>query len=174
MKHSIIIFIIGLICGLSQWLVPEKTHSTEAEDVHFQWPDSFEGKQLSIIPMTAVEYEFSKGFPGALANFRCGNEQVILRHVTRATRKLHPAVDCFRASGYSVGSVKTHTRPDNEHWSGTEVIKGHERFFLRERIIKIGDPTSEWTDVSSWYWHAITAPAHGPWLAITVISRIQD
>ena len=174
MKHSIIILIIGISCGLWQWFISPQSARQGCESTHVQWPNSFEGESLTSIPMTAVEFEFSKDFPGELANFRCADQQVILRHVTRATRKLHPAADCFRASGYHIGKVKIHTSLDLQHWSGCVVSKAGKKFFLRERIVKVDDHQSAWTDVSSWYWHALTAPKHGPWLAITVISEVND
>lgn len=174
MHHSLIIFLLGSICGIWQWLAPPQSIRHAQKPESYVWPESFEGNKLTEIPITAVEQEFSKDFPGEIANFRCGNQQVILRYVTRATRKLHSAADCFRASGYHIGSINIHTDSDKNHWSGCEVSKAGIRFFLRERIVAVDDMNTSWTDVSSWYWHALTKPDHGPWLAITVISKLEN
>ena len=99
-----------------------------------------------------------------------------MRYITRATRKLHPATDCLRASGHHIGEgeVKVHTDTHGHHWSGCEATKSGKRFFLRERIISLNNEDKEWCDVSSWYWSALTEPHQGPWLAITVISRVEN
>lgn len=171
MKHSLIIFLLGSFCGVFQWLAPEKSAPTKPEQGGYQWPTTFEGVIITPLPMTAMEKEFGKDFPGAIGNFRCGDQQIILRHVTRATRKLHPAAHCLRAAGHSIGPVKIHTDADGHHWSGCYTGKGEKKYFLRERIVQIGGKQAEWTDVSSWHWHALLAPNEGPWLSITVISE---
>lgn len=171
MSHSLIIFLLGINCGVWQWLAPPQTTTSTRQKTHFQWPNSFEGKPLTPLPMTTMEREFGKDFPGAIGNFRCGNAQVILRHVTRATRKLHPAADCLRASGHSIQPVKIHTDAEGHHWAGCHASKGGQKFFLRERIVQIGNESAVWTDVSSWYWHASIAADRGPWLSITVITQ---
>jgi len=146
MKQSTIILLLGLLCGIWQWLAPpqsyKRTHVTES----YHWPQSFEGKTLTALTMTDMEREFGKGFPGEIGNFLCGDQQIIMRYVTRATRKLHPAAE----------------------------VKAGQRLFLRERIVEIGNVHAEWSDVSSWYWHALLAPDEGPWLAITVISQVDN
>jgi len=171
MNHSLIIFLLGISCGILQWVAPPQATASTQQESNYQWPSSFEGKPLTPLPMTAIEREFEKDFPGAIGNFRCGEAQVILRHVTRATRKLHPAADCLRASGHSIDPVKIHTDADGHHWAGCHANKGGKRYFLRERIIQLNDKSAEWTDVSSWYWHAHMTPNSGPWLSITVISQ---
>ena len=174
MKQSTIILLLGLLCGIWQWLAPpqsyKRTHVTES----YHWPQSFEGKTLTALTMTDMEREFGKGFPGEIGNFLCGDQQIIMRYVTRATRKLHPAADCLRASGHHIGEVKIHADMDGNHWAGCEAVKAGQRLFLRERIVEIGNVHAEWSDVSSWYWHALLAPDEGPWLAITVISQVDN
>lgn len=171
MKQSAVIFLLGLICGVWQWLVvPPRSAASENTSTH-PWPQTFEGKALVPLPVTTTEKAFAKGFPGAIGNFRCGEQQVILRYVTRATRQLHPAADCLRASGHHVEHARIYTDADGHQWSGCYASKAGRRFFLRERIVQIDDHSLAWTDVSSWYWHAQTAPHTAPWLAFTVISK---
>lgn len=174
MNLTLIIFALGLSCGIWQWLSPPKPIFKKPQLTHYQWPDCFEGQPLTMLPMTVVEHQFAKDFPGQVASFRCDDQQVILRYITRATRKVHPAADCFRASGYHIGDVKIHTDPNQAHWSGCQVSRAGKSFFVRERIVKIGCLSNEWTDASSWYWHALTHSEQGPWLAITVISQFTD
>ena len=174
MNQSLAIFLLGLTCGLWQWFAPpQRTQNTDIPN-SYQWPESFEGEPLTQVAITDMEHEFSKGFPGEIGNFICHDKQVIMRYVTRATRKLHPATDCLRASGHHIGEVKVHTDTHGHHWSGCKTIKSGEQFFLRERITSINNDDKEWCDVSSWYWSALTEPHQGPWLAVTVISRVEN
>lgn len=174
MHRSIIIFLLGLSCGFWQWLQPpvaSRHAPTPQQHLTAPWPEHFEGQPLVPIPLTAAERAFSKDFPGTIASFRCGDQQVILRQVTRATRKLHPSADCLRASGHRLESVKLHRDVHGRHWAGCHARRGTERYFIRERIIAMENPDEEWTDVSSWFWHAQMAPDTGPWMAITLIRR---
>ncbi|MGE5605927.1 MAG: hypothetical protein ACM3YE_09570, partial [Bacteroidota bacterium] len=54
------------------------------------WPRHFEGKPLNQLPLTNREREFAKDFPGCIGRFTDGNRELIIRWVTRDTRKLHP------------------------------------------------------------------------------------
>ena len=51
--------------------------------------------------MSEVEQRFAARFPGAIARFSDGERVIVLRHVERPTRMLHPAADCFRGLGYA-------------------------------------------------------------------------
>src|SRR4051794_38007133 len=66
------------------------------------WPVEFEGRPLRPLPLTALEERFADNFPGRLGRFSDGEREIILRWVTRETRTLHPAADCFKASGYEL------------------------------------------------------------------------
>ena len=72
---------------------------------------------LESLPSTAAEQAFATSFPGSLSSHRWGENQVILRRVTTATRKLHPSRDCLRAAGFeTIDSVTVRTSGGGE-WS---------------------------------------------------------
>ncbi|BDS07686.1 hypothetical protein NT6N_27260 [Oceaniferula spumae] len=171
MSHALTIAILGLAAGVFQWLSPVMTTPNKETADQLPWPETFEGYLLTPLPMTAMEREFQRSFPGQIGNFRSGENQIILRRVTRATRKLHPATDCLKASGHRIGKASLYTDHQGGKWSGCEVSKAGQTFFVRECITS---PNGKiWTDVSSWYWHAMMHPDSGPWLASTIISTSQ-
>jgi len=125
---------------------------------------------LQSIPPTTEESAFAKSFPGSLSSHRWGERQVILRHVTQATRKLHPSSDCLRAAGFETSDSVTVRCADGSEWSRFIATRGDSRLIVHERIISEQDG-SAWTDVAAWYWSALWHPLNGPWRAETVISR---
>jgi len=136
---------------------------------------TFQGVTLPLerLPRTEVEEGFAKSFPGTLSSHRWGEDQVILRRVTEATRRLHASRDCLRAAGYETTEAVTVTLGDGSRWSLFHAARGGEARTVHERIIS-GRNDSVWTDVSAWYWSALWHPLNGPWQAETVISRDGD
>ena len=80
------------------------------EDLSLLYIKSDDGKNLvplkELVTWKAtlgpIEERFARRFPGAIARFTDGERVLIVRQVTRPTRQLHPADDCFRAIGYTV------------------------------------------------------------------------
>ena len=78
------------------------------------WPNQFEGKTLTALPMTELEQRFMSDFPGKIGRFTDGEREIVIRWVTEATRKLHPASDCFQGlvtvSNHSLCTAMTAVR----------------------------------------------------------------
>ena len=123
---------------------------------------------LSPLPSTAMELAFAKSFPGSISTHRWGDDQVILRQVTMATRRLHPSHDCLRAAGYETTDSVVVRSNDGSEWSRFTAKRGDESLINHERIVSESDGSS-WTDVPSWYWAAVSHPLNGPWRAETLI-----
>lgn len=153
-----------------------------ANDVSFPgWPETFEGKPLTRLPLSPLETAFQKDFPGQLARFTDGRREIIFRWVTQKTRKLHPSSDCFKASGYGITPLPLEIR-DGEQWSRFTANRGGQKLVVSERI-HAGNG-GQWSDFSTWYWDsqggdsqggekgagsAAEADKHqGPWWAVTV------
>src|SRR5262245_44139007 len=66
------------------------------------WPTHYEGQVLTELPLTPREMSFVREFPGRVGRFSDGRREIIMRWVDAPTRRLHPASDCLRASGYGV------------------------------------------------------------------------
>ena len=134
---------------------------------------TFDGVELPLHPLPATEAEtaFAMSFPGTLASYQWGgNEQVILRRVSEATRRLHPSRDCLRAAGFETTESITVTLGDGSQWARFSATRDGIRRTVHERIVS-GRDGSAWTDVSAWYWAALGYPLNGPWQAETVISQ---
>jgi hypothetical protein len=133
------------------------------------WPATMDGIALEQQPLTEREQRFARGFPGSVARFRCGDRQVILRKVNRATRNLHSSAECLRASGFIVRHRPVQEDEDGRIWGCFSASDGNQEWLVRERITS-RDASGSFTDASSWIWDALVHPERGPWLAVTVMS----
>lgn len=133
------------------------------------FPTEFEGKLLEQLPLTAREEMFQADFPGKVARFSDGRREIIVRFVTEATRKLHPATDCFVATGYKTKPLPMKIDGDGKRWSCFAAVKNSDSNKDSLRVcerISTTDEAQSWTDVSAWYWSALFAE-NGEWWAIT-------
>jgi hypothetical protein len=129
------------------------------------WPAQYDGRTLVALPLGAREAAFARDFPGRVGRFHDGRRQLVLRYVDRATRKLHPASDCFRGSGYAVAPRPVRRDADGRRWSCFGAARAAESLLVCERID--GPGGASWSDVSTWYWSALAGC--GPWWAVTVV-----
>jgi hypothetical protein len=129
------------------------------------WPTHFEGRPLRTLPLGPLEQRFAAGFPGRIARFSDGEREIVFRWISRETRLLHPASDCFRGVGFSVTPQPLRVDPGGERWGGFIAARGGNRLSVSERIHD--ERGNQWTDVSSWYWAATTGESRGPWWAVT-------
>jgi len=131
-----------------------------------EWPTHFRDQPLTQLPLGEVEQRFARRFPGAIARFTDGERVLIMRQVTRPTRQLHPAEDCFRALGFTVARPQPVVDDQGQRWSCFAAATGDRRVRVCERIHDSAG--GEWTDVSAWFW--ASQYGGGPWRAITVVS----
>jgi hypothetical protein len=130
------------------------------------WPHEFEGRPLTRVPLSREESRFLGDFPGAVARFTDGQRDILMRRVTRPTRKLHPAEDCYRGWGFEVGAARIHPDRDGGLW---RCFTAHRAGAAREVCEQIRDDEGRsFIDVSSWYWSASLERSPAPWLVVTV------
>lgn len=130
------------------------------------WPTTFRHQPLTQLALSPLEERFARRFPGAIARFTDGENVLTLRHVTRPTRQLHPASDCFKALGYEVSRAKPMVDAQEQTWSCFAVARDGRRLRVCERIHD--DAGQAWTDTSAWFWAA--QYGGGPWWAVTVVT----
>lgn len=133
------------------------------------WPATFDGKSLTTLPLTALEQKFAENFPGRIGRFSDGQREIIIRWVTHETRKLHPAADCFRGSGYEVQALPMQLAKEGERWGRFRAKKQTLSMLVDERIFN--QHGQQWTDVSAWYWSAAWNQSTGPWWAVTIAQK---
>jgi exosortase/archaeosortase family protein len=137
-----------------------------------EWPAQYAGEPLRPLALSAVEQRFATQFPGAIARFSAGARAVTLRHVTRPTRKLHPAVDCYRGLGYRIQAMHLEQRSDGAGLQRCFVASGHG---VDLRVCEyIEDAAGQrFSDNSAWYWSALSGGSAGPWRAVTTAEALQ-
>jgi hypothetical protein len=133
------------------------------------WPTHFEGRGLKPLDLSEREKRFADKFPGQIAKFSDGSRTIIVRWVTRETRKLHPASDCFKGAGYTVTNLPARSDSQDSLWGCFHASKGREGLHVSERVFD--NHGNGWPDISSWYWSAFLGRSAGPWWALTVIER---
>jgi hypothetical protein len=157
------------MAALMPFLFSHSESSGNAGAIAFPgWPTQFHGKELTPLPLTQLEERFNAEFPGKIGRFTDGKREFIVRWVTVATRKLHPASDCFQGLGYSVKPLAVHRDEKGLLWSSFAASKDNDRLRVYERIHS--DSGETWTDVSAWYWAALRRGGGG-WWAITIAEK---
>jgi hypothetical protein len=134
------------------------------------WPRRFDGRPLTPLPRAPEDRILAGRFPGRIARFSDGRRQVVLRRVEAATRRLHPASDCFRAIGYDVAPAPMRLGPGGGPASCFTARRGGRAFLACEQLRD--RKGRSWPDVSSWYWSALLGTSRGPWLASLTVERI--
>lgn len=174
MRYKIIYAGACLLAFLAPWLsaMPKSPGGGHAGVVFPGWPTHFEGRALTQLPLSERERRFGDDFPGRIARFTDGRREVIIRFVTDATRKLHPASDCFSGIGYSVRPLPLRVDDAGARWGSFTAERGGEKFRVYERIY--ADAGDSWEDVSAWYWAVAGGNNPGPWWAVTVAEREQE
>jgi hypothetical protein len=134
------------------------------------WPASFEGRKLIPLPPAAEDRILARRFPGRVARFSDSRRQIVLRRLDSATRRLHPASDCYRAIGYRIEPAPMRLVEGRGPASCFIARRGGRVFLVCEQV---RDPAGRsWPDISSWYWAALLGASQGPWLASLTVERI--
>ena len=133
------------------------------------WPTHYDGRALEEMPLTRRELAFVQDFPGRVGRFSDGGREIIIRWIGAPTRRLHPAGDCFRASGYSITALPARKDGKGATMGCFHASRGSEHMRICEGIHDQGGQS--WPDVSSWYWHAMFGRTTSPWWSVVVAER---
>lgn len=169
--RNIVIYISACVLAAIVPFISGKSEFREERIAFPGWPRQFEGINLERLPLSEREERFAQGFPGRIARFRGGRQEIIIRWVTKATRKLHPASDCFKGLGYTIDPGPVWVDQNGVLWRYFEASKT-DKFHVLERIYD--DTGNSWTDVSAWYWTALLGKSDGPWWTITIAEQQQE
>jgi hypothetical protein len=130
------------------------------------WPAAYEGRKLTPLPLSAREHAFAEGFPGQIGRFTDGSRELVLRHVREATRRLHPASDCYKGLGFEI-----EPRPLRHDTNGRPLGCFSARKDNLRQIVCEGLHDADgkvWSDVSQWYWDALLGRSRGPWWSVVI------
>ena len=132
------------------------------------WPAQVGGRPLTRLPPGPQDEWFARDFPGRIARFSSGEEQVVLRWINAPTRRLHPASHCFEGAGFAVEPRPM--RRMHGALAGCFVARRDGESLNVCEWIADSDGRS-WSDVSSWYWSALAAPPARNWWSYVVVRR---
>jgi hypothetical protein len=160
-----------VLLGCSLWPLAGRGH---AEVLHalpaHEWPREIDGAPLRPLALTAVEQRFAQKFPGRIGRFEANGDVWVLRDVSRPTRALHPAGDCFRGLGYRIEKTQLHSDADARLWRCFVAERDGERVRVCERIV---DTQGQgFVEASSWFWAAALGRSSGPWRALTRVEGL--
>jgi exosortase/archaeosortase family protein len=172
LEPSVQCLLVLAFAVLTLWPLLAKPAAVEPRYGNFvEWPTRFAGQPLRPLALSAVEQRFAAQFPGAIARFSAGARAVTLRYVTRPTRKLHPAADCYRGLGYRIQAMHLEQRKDGAGLQRCFVANGHG---VDLRVCEyIEDAAGQsFSDNSAWYWSALSGGSAGPWRAVSTAERL--
>ncbi len=122
--------VVGLLAGITPFISKLDTIVTTSSPIALT---EYQGQALTQIPLTLGEEKFYGNFPGSIAIYEGEGFKLIIRKVSRATRKLHPASHCLRAEGFLVGE-KSVVESDEGKWLEYFVERNGDKFRVRERV----------------------------------------
>jgi hypothetical protein len=159
------LFLLAIFAaGISPLLRGKDTAASAAAPGFPGWPAMHEGRTLSELPLSKREEAFARDFPGRIGRFTDGEREIILRWVAEPTRRLHPASDCFRGSGYKTTPRNMKRDSSGRLMSCFSATRASETISVCEGVH--GLDGQSWPDASSWYWDAILARSTGPWWSV--------
>lgn len=161
-----IIFVAACLSAFVTPFILGGKETVKTNEYVVSFPKEFDGKLLKQLELSEREQFFLNDFPGEIRRFTDGNRELIIRYVATATRKLHPASDCFSAIGYSIKPLPLKIDDNQQKWSCFKATKDNESLNVCERIYS--ENGKSWTDVSSWYWSAISEETGQGYWAVTV------
>jgi hypothetical protein len=165
--RNVVFFILSCCCAFILPYLPINTNSGEPNPSFPGWPSTIDTHDFQPIALSKTEAKFALSFPGRIAKFSNGQQTIQVRWITKPTRKLHPASDCFKGIGYRVRPLSLLVDKSGAIWSRIQCVKGSSRLVVRERIFD--NHGQAWTDVSSWYWNAVCGRSNGPWWSVTIV-----
>ena len=151
-------------------VILERADSAHANiETAIVWPRSWNGVVLVPAPLDAKTEAFRQSLAGAIRQFRLGDSGllVLLRYCGEATRRLHPAEDCYRATGWTCSPLPALRDERGNLWSRfrAQHRDGTVRT-VRQCYVAVSGQQGQadlaemltnarsWPDVSSWYWDA--------------------
>jgi exosortase/archaeosortase family protein len=169
-SRQVVLYLLAVCLAVVVSCMNMFQHELSAQSDDFNgWPKSFEGQSLYPLSMSDWELNFASHFPGRIAKFSDGRRQVIMRWIRRETRQLHSLQDCLKGSGYAISRQSISIQEGGQRWVNFTAEKPGSCLSVKERITD--DAGGAWTDVSQWYWSALTGKTRGPWLAVSVIEE---
>lgn len=162
-----LVFAFSLFCAAAAPSLIDTAR--EPEGLPSQFP-GFPARFLAMreLELSPVELRFAQDFPGRIGKFEHHGMQYIVRFIAKPTRMLHPAIDCFRASGFSTTPLPRCEFPQAEATGCFRAESSEVQFLVSESINDAQGHVFD--DVSAWYFATQTGGTQGPWWSVTTVS----
>jgi hypothetical protein len=135
-----------------------------------EWPEPFLNMQVGQV--TDLERRFAAG--DRLGRFREDGREWLVRWVADATRRMHPAEECYRATGWRVSPRPAQVSPDPAgkqlRWGCFAAHRAKDDVEVCQTITD--DAGQSWSDPGSWWWAAIFSRTAGPWLSVVRVTAM--
>lgn len=139
---------------------------------YMDWSYTWKGTPIRPLALSEIELRFAQNFPGSITRMTDEKRTFVFRQINEATRKLHPAVDCYRGLGYSIEREQLYSDAQGLLWRCFVATQANTMLQVCEHIED--RHAQAYTDTSAWYWSALTQPNNGPWTTITIAQSINS
>jgi hypothetical protein len=127
---------------------------------------------LGLRPRTA-----SLTDPEQVERFNDGRHEWTVRRIAEPSRRVHPAEECYRATGWQVRPLPMRIAPVRDtgvlsgplRWGCFEATRAAERAEVCQTIVDSGGRS--WSDSGSWWWSTLLGRNQGPWLGVVMVTR---
>jgi hypothetical protein len=168
-------FVMAALAAAAAPLAHTPTRPTPSSSEAFPgWPQTYEGRPLTMLPLSLREASFVRDFPGRIARFSDGSREIIVRYVTVPTRRLHPAADCLKGVGYTITPRPVRRDATGAPMSCIRAAQKDHALDVCEIIhsAQVGQDGEHWPDVSAWYWNTLASGTTGPWWSFVVAEGV--
>lgn len=172
MKAGTLLLVMALASAAAAPLLPHASPAPTDTAEFPGWPGEFEGVPLEPMAAGSQDVYFARDFPGRIARFAARDRQIVIRWVNSPTRRLHPASQCFEGLGYAIEPKPMRRSPDGALMSCFTARKDGEALRVCEQLRDSAGASSP--DVSSWFWHALVAPAGSSWWSFVSVEREEN
>src|SRR6185503_14024489 len=123
-----------------------------------------------------TESRFAAEAGGRVGRFTGGGHDWIVRWIGSASRAVHPAEECYRATGWDVKPLPMRFTVDGDdallsrsmRWGCFEARRASARLEVCQMIVDSGEKS--WSDGGSWWWSAMLGRTAGPWLGVVMVN----
>ena len=152
-----------LLAALAPWL--SGAVAREPEPVPFPGWERYRPVAYRELALSEQERLFAEGFPGRIARFSNGREELVLRWIAEPSRRLHPAEHCLRGAGFTL--TRATASPDVRAGASAWIAERAGKRLLVHEWIEASDGRV-FGSVGEWYWPSTLGRSRGPWVAHTL------
>jgi hypothetical protein len=141
-----------------------------------EWPEPF--RSMREDKLSDTERRFAEGVQ--VGHFQQDGRQWLVRWIRDASRRVHPAEECYRATGWSVRPRPAQLSSGGDvgllgrqlKWGCCAARRGVASVEVCQTIID--NSGRSWSDVGSWWWSAAFGRSEGPWLGVVRVIAMPD